>query len=201
MSSADPYTALGLGPGAGPADVAAAYRRAAKRWHPDRRGGSVERMAAINEAYALLLAGDGRHARAMPDAEVPRRRESGPPRRGPAGAWLPERLRLALGPEVLTALQEREPVMFVTTATFSGSAALLALTDRRLLWLLDDAVTGRVRMVGLHAIAAADQHSGWRRRSASLHLRTTGGRRLRFTGLNPTVAGRLVAELRGSRGQ
>ncbi len=59
---------LGLGAGASPADVAAAYRRLARTYHPDKvaneprevREESERRMKEINAAYALLkLQGPG----------------------------------------------------------------------------------------------------------------------------------------------
>ena len=59
----DPYAVLGVRPGAPDQEVAAAYREAAKRWHPDRAGtDGEERMAEINAAYDLVRAaadGDG----------------------------------------------------------------------------------------------------------------------------------------------
>jgi curved DNA-binding protein CbpA len=53
----DAYGVLGLPPTATPVEVAAAYRRLAKEWHPDRGGGD-RRMAEINAAYDLLRATD-----------------------------------------------------------------------------------------------------------------------------------------------
>ena len=55
----DPYAILGVDPGAGGAELTAAYREQAKRWHPDRNGGaeSQRRMAEVNAAYDLLRAG------------------------------------------------------------------------------------------------------------------------------------------------
>jgi hypothetical protein len=57
----DPYAAyavLELAPGAGEASVRAAYRRLARRFHPDvdRASGATARMREINAAYALLIA-------------------------------------------------------------------------------------------------------------------------------------------------
>ncbi len=49
------YEVLGVGPAATPAEVRAAYRRAARDAHPDRNGaGSAERMARVNEAWRVL---------------------------------------------------------------------------------------------------------------------------------------------------
>ena len=48
----DPYAVLGVRPGSGNKEIAAAYREAAKRWHPDLAGGdqAAARMAEINAA-------------------------------------------------------------------------------------------------------------------------------------------------------
>ncbi len=54
---ADPYKVLGLRPGASEQDVARAYRRLAKKYHPDLNPGNPAaeaRMRDINEAYARL---------------------------------------------------------------------------------------------------------------------------------------------------
>jgi len=50
----DPYAALGLCAGASRAEAAVAYRRLAKRWHPDLPTGDAGKMAAINAAYASI---------------------------------------------------------------------------------------------------------------------------------------------------
>ena len=144
----DPYSVLGVTPGAGERELAAAYRAQAKRWHPDRGGGedAERRMAEINAAYDLLRA-NAAHAR--PPAPEPRRR------RGPRGTWLPDAVRRALGPELLEALREHEPVRLVTPAcTWASPRAVLALTDRRLLWLLDDAPVARVRSLLFREVEA-----------------------------------------------
>lgn len=52
------YEILGVRRDATEADVKRAYRRASKHAHPDREGGSHERMQAVNAAYAVL--GDAR---------------------------------------------------------------------------------------------------------------------------------------------
>ena len=66
MGFMDPYAVLGVRPGSAEAEVVAAYREAAKRWHPDRAGTEAEdRMAEINAAYDLVRAteqhGGARH--------------------------------------------------------------------------------------------------------------------------------------------
>ncbi len=45
---------LGVGPDADPAEIRRAYLSLARRHHPDRSGGDVARMRAVNEAWATL---------------------------------------------------------------------------------------------------------------------------------------------------
>ncbi len=54
--SMDYYADLGVAPHAGDDEIRAAYRRAARRWHPDvcTRADAPERMRRINEAYTTL---------------------------------------------------------------------------------------------------------------------------------------------------
>jgi hypothetical protein len=182
MTDVDPYAILGLAPGADAAKVAAAYRAQAKRWHPDRAGGeeAERRMAEINAAYDLLRA-SAAHA-----AAAPRRRR----RRERRGTWLPDAVRRALGPELLEALGDREAVRLVTPAsTWASPRAVLAVTERRLLWLLDDAPVARVRWLAFREVAAVTLRVHRpRRRAATLSLRTTGGRRHSFADLRPHTA-------------
>src|SRR6478736_3597499 len=146
---ADPFAVLGVERGASPEEVTAAYRRLAKRWHPDRAEDrdAVARMAEINGAYDLLR----------------------------SERWLELRGHPAPG----------EPAV----AAAAAPRALLALTDRRLLWLLDDVPTHRVRSLRLRDVASAQARV--RRplgRTAMLRVRTTAGRRLTFAGLRPATA-------------
>lgn len=67
MDVATARTALGVGPGAAWAEVRTAYRAAMQSAHPDREGGSTQRAAALNEAYATLV----RARRAPPPAPPP----------------------------------------------------------------------------------------------------------------------------------
>ncbi len=46
---------LGVGAGATEDEIKEAYKRMAMVWHPDRPGGSEEKMKDINEAKELLL--------------------------------------------------------------------------------------------------------------------------------------------------
>ena len=48
------YDTLGVPPDADPTAIKRAFRRAAKHAHPDREGGSDDKMAKINDAYAVL---------------------------------------------------------------------------------------------------------------------------------------------------
>lgn len=185
----DPFTVLGLPAGAAEREVSAAYRDLAKRWHPDRGGGeeAERRMADINAAYDVLRAG------AMQEAAGRR-----PSRR--RGTWLTDPVRRALGPELLAALGAEEPVRLVTPAsTWASPRAILALTDRRLLWLLDDAPVARVRSLRFRDVAAiAHQLRRPRRRTATLTVRSLGGRRHAFSGLRPHTAAVIEREVRGA---
>ena len=186
----DPHSILGVAPGAGLPELAAAYRSQAKRWHPDRGGGeeAARRMAEINAAYDLLRAGAAH--RKPPTAPRPGTRRR--------GAWLPDAVRRALGPELLAALRDREAVRIVTPAsTWASPRAVLAVTERRLLWLLDDAPVARVRSVAFRDVAAVDLRvHRLRRQAATLSLRTTGGRRHSFAGLRPHTAAAIERQLR-----
>lgn len=54
----DPYEVLGVSPGASDDEIKAAYRKLAKKYHPDLNGGSAEaeaKMKEVNEAYTLLI--------------------------------------------------------------------------------------------------------------------------------------------------
>lgn len=56
MEFKDYYKTLGVEPGASDADIKAAYRRLARKYHPDvsKEAGAEERFKAINEAYEVL---------------------------------------------------------------------------------------------------------------------------------------------------
>ena len=97
-------------------------------------------------------------------------------------------------------LEPGENVWLVTPATtWASPQALLAASDRRLLWLLDDAVTGRVQTLPFAAIEAAEHTLRRpRRRVATLRVRARDGRRFAFGELRPATAAALA---RGSRGR
>ena len=194
----DPFTALELPPGATAEEIAAAYRRLAKRWHPDHGGGTAAaaRMAEINVAYDVLRAGAWQRpdAPGSPEPAVTRVAAT----RGLAGGWLEEPLRRALGRELHVALDEGEAVALVTpAATWASPRTQLAVTDRRLLWLLDDVVTARVqslrfaRIRGIHS-----QLRRPRRRTAILRVEVDDGRRLTFAELRPPTAEAIVRHVR-----
>jgi DnaJ-like protein len=188
----DPHAVLGLPHGATPEEVAAAYRELAKRWHPDRNSGAAaeQRMAEINGAYELLRAAAWtQHREQRPVA----RRPHTPAR----AAWLAPAIRRALGHELLRALDPREEVWLVTpTTTWASPQALLAASDRRLLWLLDDVVNGRVQTLPFAAVEAAEHVVRLpRRRVATLRLRARDGRRLAFGDLRPATASALARRI------
>jgi hypothetical protein len=182
----DPFVILGVPPGASPREVTAAYRRLAKRWHPDRApGGAPDRMAEINLAYDVIRAREWQ--RESPPAAAPRPTAAA---QSAPGAWLAPVLRRALGRELLLALEDAERVALLTpAATWASPRTLLAVTDRRLLWLLDDAPTHRVRSLRFAAIADIE-HRVRRplRRVAVLDVRPVHGRRLSFSELRPATA-------------
>jgi hypothetical protein len=194
MSTVDPYALLGVSPGASEAELARAYRRLAKRWHPDHAGDAgAQRMAELNQAYDLARAARRFPRRRMAGAPVMRRRRRAP------GAWLREPVRRALGRELLAALREGEEVAIVTPAeTWASPQTLLVVTDRRLLWLLDDAVTGRVRSLRFDAIADVRHGLRWPRRSATVRVRGKNGHRHAFSGLRPETAALIAQHVRAA---
>jgi hypothetical protein len=139
-------------------------------------------MAEINAAYDLV------RAAAQHETAAPR-----PPRTAPAarrGEWLLGPLRLALGPELLDALTPGEEVRLVTpTSTWASPRAILAVTERRLLWLLDDAPVARVHSLLFRNVAEISHRA--RRKNAALTVRTLAGRRHVFHDLRPHTAARI----------
>ncbi|MDX8150107.1 J domain-containing protein [Patulibacter brassicae] len=178
----DPHEVLGVPPGTDEAGVTAAYRRQAKRWHPDARGGGGhDRMALLNAAYARL-----RHERPASAARATT------PSRAPdplAGA-----LHRTLGPELgATVAPAEEVLLVVPVAVWASPQALLAVTDRRLLWLLDDAPVHRVRELALGDVreVAVRPPRPWRRH-AQLVVVDRRGRRTTFGEL-PLLTARAIA--------
>ncbi len=184
----DPYSILGVREGVPERELTAAYRAAAKRWHPDRGGGAEaqRRMAEINAAYDLVRSAAA-HGGPPPVPVATRRRGR--------GSWLPDAVRRALGPELLDALADEEGVRLVTPAsTWASPRSVLAVTERRLIWLLDDAPVARVRQLAFREVEAVSLRT--RRWGATLSLRTVGGRRHSFAELRPQTASAIERHLR-----
>lgn len=188
----DPHAVLGLERDAPPAEVQRAYRALAKRFHPDRAGeGAGELMVSINAAYDMLrdqLSGD---AAARP-APPPGANGAGP-RPRLQGDWLAPAVRRVLARELLAALEPGEEIdEVVLTSTNDSHDVQLAVTDRRLLWLRDDAIMGRVRHLRYRDMAGVERRDGGRlRRRGHLRVQATSGRRLRFFELRPELLARI----------
>jgi curved DNA-binding protein CbpA len=187
----DPYAVLGVQPGASSEEIARAYRSKAKEWHPDIRGteDALRRMAVINAAYEKLRDGN------TPPAPAAAAAEASPARRPRRGHWLPEAVRRSLGAELLAALKEDEPVALVTRAsTWASPQTLLVVTDNRLLWLLDDAISHRVRSLEFKAITAVEERH--RRRHSAIRVSRRRGRPIEFAEL-PSETATAIAQLSG----
>jgi hypothetical protein len=146
-------------------------------------------MAEINAAYDLLR-GTERHTPAPGPAPAPAAE--------PRGDWLAGPLRRALGPELVDALGAEETVRLVCpAATWASPRAILAVTERRLLWLLDDAPVSRVRTLAFRDVAAVShQLRRPRRRVATLTVHTLGGARHSFSELRPQTAATIERHVR-----
>ena len=213
----DPYAILGVSRDAPLNEVAAAWRRLAKEWHPDLRGDAhaLARMVTLNAAYERIRSerserserSGGGGGGGAPAADPSARGEGSAPRRPAArrggreaGWWLSADVRRALGPELIRALREREHVREVVRCHSGGSSALLVLTESRLVWLLDDLVLGRMRALELASIetVARPRPRRWRRGAA---LRIRGGRvGVTFGGLEPEAADLLASAIAMANG-
>jgi hypothetical protein len=193
----DPHAVLGLEPGASPEAVQRAYRSLAKRFHPDRAGaGAGEMMISINGAYDLLRDRiEEEHAARVAATAGGAHAVSRPEPARFAGDWLAPEVRRVLARELLVTLEDGEGVdEVVLTATGDSHDVQLALTDRRLLWLRDDAIVGRVRYLRYRDITGVEPRGGGRlRRRGHLRVHTRTGRRLRFFELRPEILARLAA--------
>ena len=189
----DPHGVLGVPPTATPEELAATYRALAKEWHPDRGGGAAAeaRMAEINAAYDVLRATAWTQRHENHAAPAPRAPAGG------RGAWLPPAIRRALGHELLGVVEPGESIWLVTPATtWASPQALLAASDRRLLWLLDDAVNGRVQTLRFSAIETAEHTLRRpRKRVATLRVRARNGRRFAFGELRPSTAAAIARRI------
>ena len=137
---------LGVRPGSAEAEVAAAYREQAKRWHPDRAGADGEdRMAEINVAYDVLRAG-AQHS-------VPPARSAGP---AWAAGWRTRSAARSARSCSRRSTRARRSGSSRRSSTWASPRAILALTERRFLWLLDDAPVARVRSIPLRDVAGIE---------------------------------------------
>ena len=50
----DYYTILGVDRGASQEDIQKAFRKMAHQYHPDKKGGDVNKFKEVNEAYQIL---------------------------------------------------------------------------------------------------------------------------------------------------
>jgi hypothetical protein len=192
MGAMDPHAVLGLDSGASLDEASRAYRTLAKRHHPDRAGGkSQERMAELNVAYEMLRAQQRPSALASSPT-------SGAVEHAVTARWLPEPMRRALGRELLSVLEPDEEVELVTpTSTWASPSTLLAVTDRRLLWLLDDAVGHRVRFLLFRDADGAEHRPMRLRRSrAQLRVRSRYGKPWTFADLRPATAEAIAGHVR-----
>jgi hypothetical protein len=195
----DPHAVLGLDPGASPEEVQRAYRALAKRFHPDRAGETAgELMISINAAHDLLLGRLEEEHRSSANG-APETSEPAPaPPVELAGDWLAPAVRRVLARELLAALEPGEQVdEVVLTATGDSHDVQLAVTDRRLLWLRDDAIMGRVRYLRHRDVAGVEERPAGRfRRHGQLRVQpVSGARALRFFELRPDVLARLATRI------
>ncbi len=184
----DPHAVLGLSADATLEEAAEAYKRLAKQWHPDVMGvEGLARMTELNVAFELLRAAE-RPGGASVVGDHVSAKQGRPPN---TAAWLPAAIRRALGPELLGVLEQDERVDLVTpAATWASPSTLLAVTDRRLLWVLDDAVSNRVRMLRFRDVQQAQQGPmRLRRKRSQLRVQPRyGRRRWTFSDLRPATA-------------
>ena len=174
----DPHRVLGVQPGASAEEVAEAYRALAKRLHPDVNPEAGTRMREINAAYSELRRRGLRPAR-------PR---FTPPPGPPPGHWLAPGIRERLGHELVLALHPLEPVLLVAGAsTWDSLNVRLVITDRRLVWLRDDAIGDRVRRLPFAAIEGVEARRSRTGRRGELRVQPRGARRLSFAEMRPEL--------------
>lgn len=191
-SRLDPREVLGVAPHADAVEITAAYRREAKRWHPDRAGDADEaadRMALVNAAYAELRQG----AESLSAATAGVRRPAAEDGAAPPSDPLARAARRTLGAEMGAVLDPDETVELVTaTATWASPQSYLAVTDRRLLWLHDDAPVHRVRSLRRADVRRVSSRPARFWRGASVTIEDRRGRRYSFGELPAPTAEALV---------
>ncbi|MDO9410354.1 MAG: hypothetical protein Q7T67_18195, partial [Patulibacter sp.] len=104
----------------------------------------------------------------------------------------------ALGGELRTALEPGEEVgLVVPASTWASPQTTLAITDRRILWLLDDAPVHRVRVLPFSDVVAVDVVAPrlWRRRAQVVCV-DRRGRRTAFGELEPATAAAVARRVR-----
>ena len=194
----DPYAVLGLRPGATEGEVAVAYRELAKLHHPDRSEDDGARMREVNAAYDTIVRGR-RGQRPGSTAATPTReaRAARPAPRPVPGSWLPPAVRRQLGRELLDSLQPRENVMLVADAsTWDSPSVRLVATDRRLLWLRDDAPVARVRFLAYTNLEAVEARFSRRGRQGELRVKPHDARRVSFAAMKPQAVETMLRLLR-----
>jgi hypothetical protein len=201
MDAVDPHAVLGIEPDASSDEVHRAYRQLAKRFHPDHASApDGEMMISINAAYDLLRERlEEAHGAAPPASAAAAAAPAPRPDDGIviAGAWLPPNVRRVLARELLQALEPGEQVEdVVLTSTSDAHDVQLALTDRRLLWLRDDAIMGRVRSIRYRDLAAVQARRSRFGSGGQLRVRSgPTGRWLRFFDLGPDVLKRVTSRI------
>lgn len=202
----DPYAVLGVESQASPEELASAYRELAKRHHPDVAGDDGERMRAINAAYAAVSQrrseragwpGSGSAHAGGGGADSVAAPRTAAVRSAPApGAWLPPDTRRQLGRELLDALSPQEEVLVVADAsTWDSPTIRLVATDRRLLWLRDDAPVARVRFLPYAMLEGADGRVSRRRRQGELRIKPRDARRISFAAMRPEALQATLREI------
>ena len=85
------------------------------------------------------------------------------------------------------------------TSLWKSPHAVLAVTDRRLLWLLDDAISDRVRSLRYNRVDEVSSRLAWpRRRTAVLRVLQRNGRHVTFADLAPATALQIVDQVRAA---
>ncbi len=155
-----------------------AYKALAKRLHPDVNPEAGAAMRDVNAAYAELRRRGLR----------PARRRFKPPPGPPAGYWLSAEVRDRLGPELTKALQPHEPVLLVAgAATWDSLHVRLVVTDRRLLWLRDDAIGERIKRLPFAAIERVEARRSRTGRRGELRVQPKAARRVSFAEMRPEL--------------